>query len=81
MIGCRDRVLAAIICIRTGNAFALQATIHCLASPNPGEAVEWANQQYDCQQTDKDLDAAPHFYLPAYHQVRRSGPDIRLSIS
>ena len=63
MIGCGDCILAAIVCVSPGDAFTLQATIQCLASPHPGEAVEWANQQYNCQQTDNDLDAAPHFYF------------------
>ena len=61
MIGRGDRVLAAIVSIRPRDALALQATIHRLAGPHAGKAVKWADQQYDCQQTDNDLDAAPHF--------------------
>jgi len=66
---CRgNRILAAIVRICGGDAFALEATIHRLAGSHIGEAVKWADQQYDCQQTDNDLNAAPHFYLQAYHQ-------------
>ena len=66
---CRgNRILAAIVCVCGGDAFALEATRHGLGSARAGEAVKWANQQYDCQQTDNDLNAAPHFYLQAYHQ-------------
>lgn len=79
MTGCGKRVLAAIVCIRQRDAFTLQATIHRLASTRIGEAVKWARQQYDCQQTDNDLDAAPHFYLPAYHQLGRAGSALRLN--
>ena len=66
---CRgNRILTAIVRVCGGDAFAFEATSHRLAGSHIGEAVEWADQQYDCQQTDNDLNAAPHFYLQGYHQ-------------
>jgi hypothetical protein len=61
MIGGGNCVVAAIVCIRGGDAFALQATLHRFAGTHIREAIKRVGQQYNCQQTYNDLDAAPHF--------------------
>ena len=60
VVRARDRVLAAIIRLRGGRAFALQTARHRLTGARADKAVEWPNEQYDCRKTKHDFDAARH---------------------
>jgi len=53
--------LAALVRVRDRNAFALQAAIRRFAIRGaPNDAIEGPDQQYNCQQANRDVNAAYH---------------------
>ena len=57
----RKGTLAAIVCIRRRNAFALFAAVRGFLGEWPAaEAVERLQEQEDCDDANRNVNAAPH---------------------
>ena len=64
LLAARNGAFAAIVRIRRRNTFALLAAVRGFLGERPGtETVERLQEQEDCYQADRNVNASAHFAL------------------